>query len=290
MTSRHLALLVQEDLLRRPLRGVYYASHLTDSLALRLECVRLVVPHNGVVTDRTAGWLHGADMVLAPGDHEVVPRVSVFQPPGLRLRNGLARSGSRMLSEDDVVDIDGIKVTTPVRTACDLGRLLRRDGAFAALDAMLSLGLFTHEQLLAQVERFKGFRGVRQLRAFAPLADGGSESFGESALRLRWYDACLPRPVTQIVVHDGAFTARLDLGLPELGYAAEYDGDRWHGPERAEHDRRRREHLRALGWRVLVFRRGDVFGPRQHADLTLRREFAAARLARDVHVRDVSAG
>ena len=69
------------------------------------------------------------------------------------------------------MEVLGLRVTTPLRTACDLGRLLSRDRAFAALDTMLRLGAFDAEELWAETERFRGMRGVRQLRAFAPLAD-----------------------------------------------------------------------------------------------------------------------
>src|SRR3954462_12482860 len=76
--SSELAILVDRGYLRRLLLGVYVASPAPDSLALRAAALRLVVPPDAVVTDRTAGWLHGSDMVLAPGDHLVVPPVSIF--------------------------------------------------------------------------------------------------------------------------------------------------------------------------------------------------------------------
>lgn len=280
LSNGRLGRLVDSGLLVRPVRGVYHAAHLADSLELRVACLREVVPRDAVVTDRTAGWLHGADMVLAPGDHLVIPEVQMFQAPGHRLRNAITNSGERGLLPRDVIDLGGLRVTTPLRTACDLGRLLQRDAAFAALDAMLRLGAFNADRLLGEVERFRGYRGVRQLRAFAPLADPGSESFGESALRLRWYDAGgLPRPETQVVVvNEGGFLARLDLGVRELRYGAEYDGADFHGPDRREHDRRRRERLIEAGWMIDVFRREDVFGRSQRADLILRHSIRLARL------------
>ncbi len=246
-----------------------------------MECVRLVVPPDGVVTDRTAGWLHGTDMVLAPNDHLVVPAMSVFQSPGKRLRNDVTASGERRLRRRDVMDLSGVRLTTPLRTACDLGRFLQRDAALAAMDAMMRVGGFSLDELLTETSRFKGYRGVRQLRALAPLVDLGSESFGESALRLRWYDAGgLPRPETQIFVElPNLLThARLDIGSRELQYAAEYDGAAFHGPDRAEHDAVRRESLRSEGWIVSVFTKDDVFGRQQRAESILRRESRPAAL------------
>ncbi len=235
---RHRSKLIADGLLLNPVRGVLHGSHLADSLELRLACLRLVVPVDAVITDRTAGWLHGASMILAPGDHLQPPLVSAFQPPGKRLRNELSASGERGLTDDEIVLLGGVRLTTPLRTACDLGRLLRRDAAWAALDSMLRLQTFTKERLIAEVERFRGYRGVRQLRTFAPLADAGSESFGESVLRLRWYDACLAQPPeTQIEISsEGGRWARLDIGCRDRRYAAEYDGEDVHQERHAAHD------------------------------------------------------
>ncbi|HET6986910.1 MAG TPA: type IV toxin-antitoxin system AbiEi family antitoxin domain-containing protein, partial [Kribbella sp.] len=72
---------VQAGLLAHPIRGVYVPPALPDNLELRIAILKLVVPQDCVVTDRTAAWLWGAGMILAPGDHLEVPRVSVFCPP-----------------------------------------------------------------------------------------------------------------------------------------------------------------------------------------------------------------
>jgi hypothetical protein len=281
INDHQLGRIVDAALLRRPLVGVYYAATLRDSLDLRIACVRLAVPPGCVITDRTAGWLHGATMTQAPNSHLEIPTVTVFHQPGNRLRNTLTASGERRLTRRDVVEIAGLQVTTPLRTACDLGRLLHRDSALAALDALLRLERFSYDDLVWEVERFKGYRGVRQLRALAPLADDGSESFGESALRLRWYDAGMnARPETQIeVVHpDTGEVAYLDIGSTESRYAAEYDGAAFHGPAEEEHDIDRRTWLRDAGWTVDVFRRSDVFGHNQGAIARLRAGIATAKL------------
>ena len=87
-------------------------------------------------------------MILAPNDHLLTPPVSMFvNRKGGRLRNELTRSGQRLLPKSDVMEVQGVLVTTPLRTACDLGRLLHRDSAFAALDAMLRLGAFDRDEL-----------------------------------------------------------------------------------------------------------------------------------------------
>ncbi|MET0998620.1 MAG: type IV toxin-antitoxin system AbiEi family antitoxin domain-containing protein [Marmoricola sp.] len=269
--SSELSVLCEQGYVRRLLRGVYVAAQVPDSLELRAAALRLVVPRDAVVTDRTAGWLVGAPMVLAPGDHLVVPTVSMFvSREGARLRNKLSSSGERALRPDEVMEVLGLRVTTPLRTACDLGRLLSRDRAFAALDAMLRLGVFTREELLEAVEQFRGMRGVRQLRGFAPLADGRAESPGESILRLRWLDLLvLPRPELQIEIErSGRLSYWLDLGVVELRFAVEYDGEEWHRrtPAQRERDRKRRTWLRdERDWIIEPVTKDNVFG--HHRDI-----------------------
>jgi hypothetical protein len=259
-------------LLRHPVRGVYHSPSVADDLDLRLAMLRLIVPEDCVVTDRTAGWAWGAAMVLAPGDHLVTPPVSVFSPPGYRLRNGLVASGERQLKPEDVAELGGLRVTVPLRTACDLGRLLHRDQAFAAMDSMARLGRFTPGELLLAPARYRGYRGVIQLRSLAPFIDPASESPGESVLRLRWLDAGLPRPQCQVPVPSpsgGEYA--LDIGLEEERFATEYDGEEFHGPDRAQHDADRRDWASTqYGWSIEVARREHVFGRAQDIDRRLR--------------------
>ncbi|MBD8869129.1 type IV toxin-antitoxin system AbiEi family antitoxin domain-containing protein [Nocardioides donggukensis] len=278
--GRQLLEWTRAGLLAHPIHGVYHARQLPDSLGLRLAVLRLVVPEDAVVTDRTAAWLLGAPMALAPGDHLVVPRVSMFRPPGYRLRNGLAASGERMLDDDEITEIDGIRVTTPLRTACDLGRLLHRDQAMAGLDQMLRVSRVGVETLVAYSGRFRGRRGMRQLRCLAPLADPRAQSPGESILRLRWVDCSdLPRPTPQLAVPGpGGLVYFLDLGVEGLRYAAEYDGAEWHGPDRRAHDQERRRYLAEQeGYLIDVLRAENIHGPHQNAELVLRAGIARVR-------------
>lgn len=264
--------MVRVGLLRRVLRGVYVDAAADDGLLVRTRAVALVVPATAIVTDRTAAWLHGVD-ALRPGDHLVPPPVEVFQPPGrTRVRTAATSGGERTLLPHDVEVVHGVRVTTPLRTALDLGRLTRRDHALAALDALLRLGRFGHDELLRDVERFRGQRGVVQLRELAPLADARAESPGESVLRLRWLDTSLPRPELQVEVRErGLLRARLDLAVPELRLAVEYDGRDWHtSPAQRAHDRQRRDWLTAHGWTVVVLGRREVFDQPHLAAVRIR--------------------
>lgn len=274
MTSKQLHQATQAGWLRHPVRGVYVPASLPDTLEIRCATLALAIPADAFVCDHTAAWLHAGDRALLPGDHLVVPEVSCFRPmSGYRLRRDEIRSGEREVSAHDIMDIGSLRATTPLRTALDLGRLSRNnDARLHGMDTMLSLGTFAPEELLGELDRFKGQRGVVGLRALAPLADGGSQSYGESALRLRWHGAHLPRPVTQHPA-PGPLGENylLDLALPELCFSREYDGEEFHSTEdQRAHDTARRLWLRRRGWDIEAFRKEHVFGRAQTVEHQLR--------------------
>ena len=273
--------LLRDHYVRRLVKGVYVAAQAPESLMLRAQALHLVVPEHAVIVDWTAVWLYTG--VLPPNQHLEVPPVSLFRPRGRgRLRNDLCSSGERSFGPGDVVTLEGLTVTAPIRTAWDVGRLAHRDMAIGALDALLRMGDFSHEQLLAGVERFRKQRGVVQLRALAPLADPRSQSTGESVLRLRWRDLpSLPPPEPQVPIHDadGREIYYLDLGVRELRFAVEYDGEEFHSSdEDVDHDKRRRRWIEQKhGWIIEPVRKNNVFGPTRDIERILYQGVADAR-------------
>ena len=281
VTRAVLRRLLRDHYIRRLVKGVFAAAQAPDSLMLRARALHLVVPEHVVIVDWTAVWLYTG--VLPPNQHLEVPPVSLFRPSGRgRLRNGLCSSGERSFGRGDVVTLEGLTVTAPIRTAWDIGRFAPRDMAIGALDALLRMDNFSHEQLLAGVERFRKQRGVVQLRALAPLADGRSQSPGESVLRLRWLDLpSLPPPEPQVPIHDarGREIYYLDLGVRALRFAVEYDGEEFHSSEdHADHDKRRRDWIEQNhGWVIEPVRRNNVFGPTRDIERILYQGVADAR-------------
>jgi hypothetical protein len=257
--------MLRDGYLRRVLKGVYVAAQTPDTLDLRAQALLLVVPPYAVITDWTAVWLFTG--LLAPNDHLELPAISLFLPAGRgRLRNKLCESGERAFLPEDLMIVGGLTVTAPVRTAWDMGRLVHRDQAMGALDALLRHDPEMRDEMVSGVERFRRRRGVVQLRELVPLADARAESPGESVLRLRWLDLpSLPRPTPQvpIIADDGREIYRLDLGVPELRFGAEYDGEEFHSSDADRcHDAARRDWIsRERGWLVKPVRRANVFGP-----------------------------
>ncbi len=273
LSDHELAWLVSGGYLRKPVTGVYVPAQVADSLELRCRSLKLVVPPDAVVCDRHAGWLQEAEMVLAPGEHLNLGPISVFLPPGRRLRRDMTASGERTFRPNEIVEFNGLLASAALRTTLDLGRVRWREAAISGMDAMLRTGKVSKDEVLAEVERFSGMRWVSVLRQIAPIADGRSESPGESVLRLRWLDTGLPAPEPQVVVRrNGIVIARLDLGIEELRYGAEYDGDEWHSSEaQVAHDRKRRGEVADQGWLIDPIRKANLWGPTRDVEIILRR-------------------
>ncbi len=269
--SRHRqTLLIGVGTLREMARGTLAWTGLPDTVELRAQALGLVMAPGAIVTDRTAAWLHGVSILPRSAVRDRPPDVQCFSARHSRLRRHGVGSGTRSLTSQDLCTVAGLRVTTPLRTALDLGRLLWRYDALAALDGFARLGV-TSDQLWESEPRFKGMRGVIQLRGLIPVMDGGSESPGESASRLHWIEADLPPPTLQVWVHDdsGRGVFRLDIADEATRFAAEYDGEEFHGPERTGHDAARRRWLEERGWTIVVLTKRDVYD-RQDASFTLR--------------------
>ena len=70
-----------------------------------------------------------------------------------------------------------------------------------------------------------------------------------------------PGAVAQLEILDGRgmFVARVDVGLPDVRVAIEYDSKQEHSDEfQLAHDARRRNRIVAAGWHVLSARYGDL--------------------------------
>ena len=136
------------------------------------------------------------------------------------------------------------------------------------------LASLSREQLLAQVARYRRYRGVLQLRELAPLADGRAQSPPESIVRLRWLDLGYPTPTPQVeeaAPHGSYF---IDVGNREHRVGAEYLGQEFHDEQHAEYDETRIEWLRGpRRWTMIELRRENLFGPQANLEVLLERAF-----------------
>ncbi|GAY14113.1 hypothetical protein [Mycobacterium sp. shizuoka-1] len=240
--------LSRHDLRRwyRPLyRGVYVPKYTSPSLRDRALGAWLYTNRTGVIAGTAASALHGAQWV----DDDEPIEVLVEER---RRQVGLTVRMDRF-ADDEVVRIADLPVTTPARTAFEIGRYARRATALARLDALMRAAPFSAESVDLLIRRYGPVRGVRQLRELLPLVDAGAESPKESWLRLLLIDGGLPKPETQIpVVDGGAPIAYLDMGYRDIRLAFEYDGDQ-HRTDRRQYvrDLRRLPAVERAGWEVI---------------------------------------
>jgi very-short-patch-repair endonuclease len=196
-----------------------------------------------------------------------------------RLRSaGAAVHESQDLLSSDILSIDGIPTTKPVRTLIDSGCLVgavtletwldqciregrasiarvekrRRDVARPGRNGVGPMGLLLRERVRRQRVTHSGF----EVRLSRLLEDHG-----------------LPRPVRQFRVHDagGRFVAQVDLAYPSLRTVLEADSLSWHANRRSfDGDRARWNRIKAAGYEVLVYTWQHVHRDPHHVLSTTR--------------------
>lgn len=237
------------------------------------------------MVDRHAGWLLGAVMLLHPNEHLNVLPVAMYMPHGRGgLRNKLSDSGERALHQDDVIELHGLRLTTPLRTALDLGWQRWPELALTARDALHRLGRFSVEELLDGIDRLRGMRWVTTLRLVAPHTDGRSQSGGETVIRWWWWHLPVPLPEPQVEVRHSGRLAFIDVGHTETRCGVEYDGEEWHtSPLDRAHDAVRRDVAvrRAwleedAGWSLESLVSADVYGRQARVEEVIMTAFKAS--------------
>jgi hypothetical protein len=176
------------------------------------------------------------------------------------------------LAPEDVDEVGGLAVTAVARTVVDLARSAGFEAAVAVADSALHRHLVTVDELERVAARCAGWQGAPQARRVLTVADGGSESVGESRSRLAIQRAGLPRPDLQWEVRGDGRTYEVDFAWPELRTVAEFDGLSKYGrllrpgqdpAEVVVAEKLREDEIRDLGLRVArwIWREIDAFGP-----------------------------
>jgi len=231
---------------RRLYRDVYLAADVELTAASRARAAWLSLGDGITMAGVSAAALHGTKWLDPRLPAEVV-RCDRNRQPGIVVHTYDLRA-------DEVVRVRGISVTTPARTAYDLGRTRPAAIAVPLLDALLNATHITKADVQAVADARPGARGVRRLRSLLDRVDGGAESPRETQLRLLLVDAGLPRPQTQIEFRDrrGRVRVRADMGWREWRVAVEYDGlQHWTDARQRSWDIERIALLEASGWTVV---------------------------------------
>jgi hypothetical protein len=146
--------------------------------------------------------------------------------------HGGGRRGGRIrhhLSDCYVGDLryaGDLLVTVPARATVEVACTDGVEAALVQADHFLHREAMSRDELAAQAERADRWPGSLALHPVLHLADGRRESPGETRSDYLFWQAGLPRPEPQYVIHhpDGTEAARVDFAWPELRVVVEFDG------------------------------------------------------------------
>lgn len=198
------------------------------------------------------------------------PIVEVSVPRKRRRRiEGVRIHRVRDLREDEIMVLEGLRVTTPARTLLDLAEEMSEREVEQVYAKALRRGLVTPETMRAMVERHADHRGAPLWRRL--LAERTEPAFTRSEAEEKLLGiarkAGLPRPDTNVRL----FEHEVDFLWRAARLVVEVDGYAYHGSQHSfAVDRRRDAELAAAGYRVLRF---------TWSDLTEQRLATVARLA-----------
>jgi very-short-patch-repair endonuclease len=227
-------------------RNVYIPRGQQLTPAQKAHAAWLWSRRRATVVGVSAAAMHGAKWIDSRLPAELNQR-SQHRTKGIVLHNDT-------LSGDDIVMIRGVPVTTPARTAFDVGRRYGRTLAVIRVDALMQATDLKVSDVDSLIDLHPGARGIVQLREVVGLADGGAESPQETRTRLVLTDAGLRPQRTQINVSNrfGKHVRRIDMGWTEWKVGVEYDGEQhWTNPAIRALDIDQQAELEALGWRIV---------------------------------------
>ena len=237
----------------RLFRDVYVSAGLPQTHATQIAGVLLLMPAGSVIAGTSAACVFGVR--LGDDDRPVEVRTCTPWGPvdGIRIHIGSISSSVTMRHR-------GVPVTTALQTAADLGRWLPMLDAVPWIDALLRARGKTRADALGFATAISG-PGCRAATAALHLCDPRAESPPESVLRVRLHLAGLPVVAQHWVMRDGQVVARVDLALPDIRLAIEYDGQ-WHtDPGQLSRDRTRLRELHQAGWYVYHVTKEDLRDP-----------------------------
>lgn len=154
------------------------------------------------------------------------------------------------LDPRDVVEADGLLVTTATAACVAIARRYGAEEGLVAADAAAAAGLTSRAELQEYVRARRRSRGIARARLMAELVDAGSASPPESRLRYVWVvEAGLSVPLVNATVVDGhgVLVGKPDLLDLEAATTGEYDGAQHRRLDHHTADNVREEAFEGLG-------------------------------------------
>lgn len=196
---------------------------------------------------------------------------------------------------DHIVNIRGVPATTTPRALVEAALISPPEPCVVTMDAALHHGATTKQELLEMLDAMRDWPGARNAGRVVSLADGKSESVGESRARFAFYLADLPEPRLQYEIRDrrGLLVARVDFLFEEYRTVAEFDGKVKYTGELTPQtnptdvlwrEKKREDRLRAMGFEIVRITWADLtdvnaLGAKVRAAFTRARGGGKVRLA-----------
>jgi very-short-patch-repair endonuclease len=248
--------------LRKPYWGARSTRELDDEERLRLLLSAL--PAHAFACGASAAVALALPLPSSHRERALAEPLIGVPLPHNRIRRPGVRGRSLAMQDADVVEVRGIRCTSPERTWCELSGVLPFAAFVAVTDRLLFRGdpLTTRDALRDAHLRVGRSRGAAQRPLALEWSTDRAESPRESELRVLLRQAGLPAPECNVEIFDGVrFVARVDLLYRGARLVIEYDGDHHRDPVQWSRDAIRRAELESLGYRVSVVTARDFDDP-----------------------------
>lgn len=186
----------------------------------------------------------------------------------------------RALPPGRIATLSELRLTTRDATFLDLGAILRVPELVAIGDHLVRTPRLRYEgrsaawstvEALRDAAAESSTRGIARVREALTMVRVGSDSPGETALRLALADAGIPEPELNVpLVDDGEHLGAPDLLWRSQGVCAEYDGRHHLTPEQRRRDVHRAERRRIHGIVEVVVLHEDLHPTRLPAVARIR--------------------
>lgn len=226
--DRAIALMVRSRVWTRFRRGFYAFTdewNALDEVGRHLVRCRAVLRSMGdavVLSHVSAAIAHGLDVWGIPLDRVHVTRLD----GGAGRIEGDVVHHEGVCPPDEMTEVDGMRVTTAVRSVLEAGSRASSEAALCLFDGGLHRALFDHDDLLRRHRILGDWPGMQHLHVPVRMATPDSQSIGETRGRWLFRIHHLPAPVCQydVVDSDGRLLGTCDWCWPEHELLGEFDG------------------------------------------------------------------
>jgi hypothetical protein len=258
LTDKMIRARVDARLWEEVLPGVYRLAGAPSSWRQSLKAIELWAGPGSAISHRAAAALYGLDG-SPPGTAELTMRRTTKTP----LADVIVHYSNR-LRDVDIVEHQGIAVTSLPRTLLDLGAVQRPWRVCAATDHALRDRRITEEELLEHLADLggKGCRGTGAIRTYLKdLTVLGSVLERRTAGMLTRFS--VPKPETQYELFDvEGLIGALDFAWPPIRLGLEADGYKPHSGRQSFYDGRTKMNRAAgIGWTILRCTWWDIEHP-----------------------------